>query len=73
MKIECYWGDGLENLVPKDSIQGLKWLRKAANQEDIDSEEELAFIYEIGQGVKRDLGKALSWYKKAADHGAAHA
>lgn len=69
---DSYWGDGLEDLVERDSEQGLKWLRKAAGQDYLDALEELAFIYEIGQGVGKNPNLAAKWFRRAANKGSAY-
>lgn len=33
------------------------------------AQNDLAFLYEIGQGVPQDLAKAAMWYRKAAEQG----
>lgn len=43
--------------------------RKAARQEHILAQYNLAVCLELGRGVKKDLEKAVKWYKKAAEQG----
>jgi len=33
----------------------------------------LGYLYELGQGVAQDFGKAYEWYQKAANAGNTHA
>ena len=40
---------------------------------DVASQTNLAFLYKNGQGVERDLGKAVIWFTKAAENGDATA
>src|SRR5262245_5734129 len=44
-------------------------LQKAADQGDSDAQTHLGQLYEKGEGVPKDLGKAAELYKKAADQG----
>ncbi len=45
-----------------------KWL-PLANSDDADAQFNMALIYHKGLGVKRDEGKAVRWYHRAADNG----
>ena len=49
--------------------RGSKWYRKAAEQGDADAQNSLGYYYERGEGVAKDLGKAIEWYRKSADNG----
>ena len=48
-------------------------MRKSAEKGDSDSMLFLAFMYRKGEGVSKDLYKAIEWYKKAAGSGSASA
>lgn len=48
-------------------------LQKKAEQGDAMSQLNLGAAYDHGIGVKRDVDKAVEWYKKAADQGLAEA
>ena len=54
-----------------DYQQELKWYRKAADQNYIGGEMDLAALYRDGGGktVPRDMEQAAVWYRKAADQG----
>ena len=41
------------------------WLPLSQNG-DVSAQTGLAFLYKNGQGVKRDLNKAIAWFKEAA-------
>jgi len=43
--------------------------KKAAEKGHIDSQFNLAVLYDVGQGVERNKQKALYWFRKAAEQG----
>jgi TPR repeat protein len=45
------------------------WYKKAAEQGFADTHYNLGMMYNEGEGVPKDQGKALGWYQKAADQG----
>jgi TPR repeat protein len=58
-------GDG----VHKDDVQALKWLRKAADQDNAIAERYLAEMYFKGRGVSADVAEAAKWLRLAAEQG----
>ncbi|WP_188750763.1 tetratricopeptide repeat protein [Marinobacterium zhoushanense] len=44
-------------------------IKPAADAGDADAQNRIGEMYEFGQGVKRDIDQAFSWYQKAADQG----
>ncbi len=52
-----------------DSDQGIKQLRKAAEQGHADAQYFLGHCYHNGKGVEQDDVKAAEWWRKAADQG----
>lgn len=50
-----------------------EWYRKAAEQGDAEAQFNLGNAYDTGEGVPKDLGKAIEWYRKAAEQGNAKA
>jgi hypothetical protein len=50
-----------------------KWVRKAANQGDKEAQNTLGLMYLKGEGVKKNLRLAKTWFKKAAALGHAQA
>jgi TPR repeat protein len=54
---------------PKDYTQAAVWFRKAAEQGDVVSQEELAVMYDNGQGLPQDHSLAAIWWRKAAEQG----
>ena len=56
---------------PKDTVEAAKWLRKAADQRNVEAEEKLWFLYLTGDGVARDPVEAERWERKAAEQGVA--
>jgi len=53
--------------VAKDSEQGLRWLRKSANQDYFGAEYALGIMYQTGaEGLPKDGHEAAKWYVKAA-------
>jgi TPR repeat protein len=59
--------------VSKDYQAGIYWLSQAAENGNRDATLKLANYYFEGEFVSRDLNKASSLYKKAADQGDADA
>ncbi len=51
----------------KDYKTAFAWYEKAALREYDHGQYKLGFFYENGLGVPKNLSKALSWYKKAAN------
>jgi TPR repeat protein len=55
--------------VAQDSVEGAKWLTRAAEQGDQFAQYNLATLYSKGQGVPLDPVAASGWYRKAAETG----
>lgn len=53
------------NTCPENRV--IEQLRKAAEQGDAESQNEMGFIYVTGKGVPQDFGEALRWYGLSAD------
>jgi TPR repeat protein len=49
----------------------VKWFQKAAEQGHAKAQRYLGYCYQYGQGLPKDLHKAVDWYRKAADQGEA--
>ncbi|MCJ7526928.1 MAG: sel1 repeat family protein, partial [Methyloceanibacter sp.] len=47
----------------------MRWLERAASAGLAPAQYRLAVLYERGQGVAKDLGRARSWYQAAAEKG----
>ena len=58
-------GDG----VGKDDAEAVKWLRKAADQDNPLGERYLAEMYFKGRGVQADNAEAAKWLRLAAEQG----
>src|ERR1022692_4899660 len=58
-------GDG----VAKDDAEALKWLRKAADEDNAAGERYLAEMYFKGRGVPADNAEAAKWLRLAAEQG----
>ena len=56
-------GDG----VPKDDVEAVKWLRKAADQDSPLAQRYLAEMYFKGRGVTADTAEAAKWLRMAAE------
>ena len=56
----------------KNAASGLALLEKAANGGNTPSSVYLGNIYAKGQGVARDMERAMKWYEQAASAGDAH-
>lgn len=61
----CYYSDDKF----RDYTKAFYWFKKSADQGYSCGEFDLAKCYEEGNGVRKDLGLAKSWYQKAADQG----
>ncbi len=62
----CYLkGDG----VQKDEDEGIKWVRMAAQQDEVLAQRIIGNRYLKGIGVKKDFSEALKWIRSAADKG----
>jgi hypothetical protein len=59
--------------VTKDSVEAIKWYRKAAEQGYANAQYELGWMYDSGNGVPMDSAEAVNWYRKAAEQGHADA
>lgn len=72
-------GDSLKSQpVPPAAVklspaQEFEALTKKASGGDVDAQLSLALKYQNGDGVDKDLGKAVAWYEKAASAGNAKA
>lgn len=56
--------------VPRDQAQAVVWLRKSAEQGNIEAQGNLGLNYLYDHpGVARDIDQALVWMRKAADQG----
>ena len=55
--------------VKKDYQQAVYWYRKAADQGQMDAQNNLGVLYYYGLDVTQDYSQAVYWYRKAADQG----
>ena len=53
----------------KNEAEGARWIAKAAEAGDAQSQYDLAQFYRLGRGVNPDFAQALAWTEKAADQG----
>jgi len=60
---------GVVNESTYDPAKSAIWLRKAAEQGQIDAQVMLAYAYREGEGVPKDMVEAMRWYRTAADRG----
>lgn len=63
-------GIGMDRPAPADA---LNWYKKAAQQNSIDADTDIALMYANGKGVTRDSGQAVAWFRRAAEGGDASA
>ena len=64
------YASGVPNLdVKKDAKAAFAWYLKAARQNHVKAQYEVAAAYIIGDGIPRNLGSARIWLKRAADGG----
>ena len=59
--------------VPKDDVEGAKWVSKAAEHGHANAQLNLGSCYSDGRGVPMDKKEAFIWYSKAANQGNADA
>jgi TPR repeat protein len=59
--------------VAKDEAEGVKWFRKAAEQNHALAQHNLGVCYAFGEGVAKDYVEAVKWYRKAAEQNLAQA
>jgi len=60
-------------LAAGDAEEAARILTRAAEAGDIRAQTRLAWCFEAGRGVERDLARAASWFGRAADGGDAEA
>jgi S1-C subfamily serine protease len=59
--------------IPKDVDIAVSWFNKAAEQDILQAQINLAYVYAKGKVVPLDKIKAAKWYLKAAEHGGGEA
>ncbi|MBU0944438.1 MAG: sel1 repeat family protein [Proteobacteria bacterium] len=55
--------------VPRNYSEAMQWYELAAQNGDVEAQNELAYHYFIGKRVERDYEKAYYWFKRAAEKG----
>ena len=53
--------------MAKDSVEAVKWFRKAAEQNLPAAQSNLGAAYLLGDGVAKDYSEAVKWFRKAAE------
>lgn len=71
MELGVIYGKGVG--LPKDEVEEIKWMQKAAEQDHAGAQYRLGLRYERAEGVNFDPNEALKWYLKAANQGLAKA
>lgn len=61
------------DLVPKDFVEAVKWIRMAAEQGHAEAQNNLGLMYFNGHGLPQDNAEAAKWYRKSAEQGYAEA
>lgn len=51
----------------KDAVEGVKWIRKAAEQNYAPAQTKMGICYENGYGVETNVTEAVKWFCKAAE------
>ncbi|KAF9271596.1 hypothetical protein BGZ88_005885, partial [Linnemannia elongata] len=59
--------------VPKDNIEAMEWLVRAAENGHAVTQYNMGSAYEKGQGVPQSNSRSFEWYLKSADQGFAEA
>jgi TPR repeat protein len=62
--LACYQGLGV---AQTDHALATNWWRKAAEQGNVEAQNNLAQAYELGYGVEQDLRQAADWFQRAAE------
>lgn len=57
----------------KNYVTAMKWMVKASNQGNLGATRMIGDFYELGWGVKKDMGTAIKYWRQAADKGDAQA
>lgn len=57
----------------KNSVEAVKWFRKAAEQGHVKAQYHLATCYQMGEGIGKDRTEAVKWFRKAAENNHAEA
>jgi TPR repeat protein len=65
--------DGMQAYKNGNYKKAARLLQKPAEQGNAEAQASLGFMYEFGEGVRKDDQKAIYWYKKAAEQGNADA
>lgn len=68
-RLGCSYRGG-NKLVTKNYVEAIRWFSKAADQGDWSACGYFGAMYEKGQGLTKDLGKAYAWTLKAVREGA---
>ncbi|HEX9814196.1 MAG TPA: tetratricopeptide repeat protein [Myxococcota bacterium] len=55
--------------VDPDLVEGVRWMREAAEAELPIAQAYLGTLYANGEGVERELTTSAEWYRKAAEYG----
>ena len=63
------YGRGVEESL----FEGMRWIKRAADNGDSEALYNMGYFYESGIGVEQDHEHALEWYRKAAQKGDADA
>ncbi|GBC04576.1 hypothetical protein RclHR1_05750008 [Rhizophagus clarus] len=63
----CYYNLGIGTNI--DMKKAFELYYKAVNLGNYDSQYHLALLYEYGNGIEKDINKAIYWYKKSAEQG----
>ena len=69
LSLRFFFGIGMK----EDQVEGVKWLRKAAEQDHLEAQNSLGLTYAQGNGVAKDWVEAVKWYRKAAEQNHARA
>lgn len=55
--------------MKQDERLGFEWMKKAADEDDVNGIAGVANCYHFGTGVNKNMTSAIDYYKKAADRG----
>ncbi len=64
-----YYNMGQKAYRQKKYAEAAHWYQRAAEKNHVLAQNNLGYMYKIGQGVTKNYAKAAKWYRKAAEQG----
>jgi Sel1 repeat len=67
--ILCFFNPTFSHAQKGDEGDDIETMRAKAEKGDLESQNNMGYSYQKGDGVEKDVTKAISWYRKAAESG----